>query len=151
MACLIDSMDQRLFNQKTLDTAASEAFLQDLRKWSQKLPPELRRFSTDNMFISSPADRELLVGAVHVSCVYYFAVILVTRPFLTSHVMLKLRDRKWKIPTGDAANMNTTDSTERTKITNLAQVCVDSATYMATMAHRAMEAGLLQRNMCLLK
>ncbi|KAF2757414.1 hypothetical protein EJ05DRAFT_453212 [Pseudovirgaria hyperparasitica] len=149
MSCLVDSMESRLWSSKSVECQPAEDFLHELRKWSQKLPPELRRFSSDNMFVSSPADRELLVGAAHVACVYYFAVILVTRPFLTSHIMLKLRDRARK--SHNHAVADSSASIERAKVANLAQVCVESATYMAIMAHRAMEAGILLRNMCLMK
>lgn len=144
-------MNQRLWKPETVSVWEAEAFLRDLRQWSQALPTHLRRLSNGIGDTPGVMDRERTVGAVHVSCVYYFSVILVTRPFLTSHVMLKLREQRNGLPSAGNGKNRHPDATERFKIAELADVCVDSAIYMSTMAHKAMEAGTLLKNMVLLK
>ncbi len=84
---------------------------------------------------------------MHVSCVYYFAVILITRPFLIAHHLSSLR--------GKAANQANDGGDGRDvraeKIARLAQVCVSSAMYMADMCQQVKASGYAFGNLCLVK
>lgn len=148
MCALIDALEQDIWKGNTINSTSAEAFLHELRQWSRQLPVELRRFTAENMAISNPSDREQTIGGAHVACNYYFGAILATRPFLTSHLLLKLAERGVGLQESDKPNVT---PEERLKIANLAQVCLDAATYMAKLVRRAMDAGLLLGNMCLIK
>ena len=106
------------------------------------MPPELRQITTSG---GDDANCEHVIGAVHISCLYYFAVILATRPFLVAFLTAKLRS------SGSNTFHSATTSADREKISNLAHACLDSAVYMAQTAYQAMNSGYLLGNMCLLK
>ncbi|KAG9943610.1 hypothetical protein KCU85_g8549, partial [Aureobasidium melanogenum] len=135
---MIGDMVNNLTQNGDLDVTSAESFLQRLSEWNRGLPPQLRKFEcNDNILL--PQDRELAIGRIHVACVYYFAVMLATRPFLIRHSMSKLHKK------GGMQNKQV-DAEAR-----LAEVCVDSAIFMGKMTHEALRADLLLCNMCMLK
>ncbi|KAE8320907.1 hypothetical protein BDV39DRAFT_212965 [Aspergillus sergii] len=149
---LLDNIVDTLSKGKLLDIITAEDLLMQLRKWSGSLPTTLRQFY--RAFHSSqtlePGDRQRLVGSIHVSCLYYFAVILVTRPYLIAYLTSRLRGKApdHLISDPDEASDVTL---KNNKVSKLAQVCVSSSLYMVDMCRRAKSAGLVFRNFCLLK
>lgn len=144
-ACtFLDDIFSRFCKGNRVESSWAEQILQRLRDWSQSLSLDLRHFTKQGPIDITVADREVLIGNIHVACVYYFAVILVTRPFLISHLMSQLRGKSSEtdIPP---------NATEREKIAKFSQVCIDSAIFMAQMTHNAMKSGLLLNNMSILK
>ncbi|OQD96137.1 hypothetical protein PENSOL_c017G00074 [Penicillium solitum] len=75
------------------DIVTAQNLLQRLRTWSRDLPPSLRRFSYTNGVSMAYSDRKKAFGSIHVSSLYYFAVILVTRPFLIETFMTRMRQQ----------------------------------------------------------
>ncbi|KAK6810600.1 hypothetical protein RU639_013546 [Aspergillus parasiticus] len=142
---IIDGFEHTLGKERCNTSTLTEKYLHDLRRWSHSLPTELRHISSISITNSNFENREHLLGAIQVTCLYYFAVVLATRPFLTSNIMLKLGN----CTTKSSVAAPELDGT-RTSV-HLAQVCVASATYMVKMSQAAMEAGYLLRNMCHLK
>jgi hypothetical protein len=142
VCAIIDDLQQEFAKGGISDLKAAEDYLQRLRNWSQSVPPELRQFTSAN---AVNTDSEHVIGAVHISCNYYFAVILVTRPFLISHLMSKLRG------SGTATPRQAVMSTDSEKVTKLANACLNSAIFMSQTGFQAMESGYLLGNMCLLK
>ncbi|KAJ9136596.1 putative C6 transcription factor [Pleurostoma richardsiae] len=141
-ACtLLEEIVQKLSRGHMMDVSVAETLLDKLREWSTGLPPAVRQFSVTG---GTSPDWEMLVGNMHVACVYYFAVILVTRPFLIAHLMSSLRSRS----TGQTSSM----ADERAEmVARLAQVCLGSAMYMADTCHRVKMAGYAFGNLCLVK
>ncbi|KAK6008118.1 hypothetical protein QM012_000021 [Aureobasidium pullulans] len=141
---MIGDMVNDLTEDGDLDVKSAESFLQRLGEWNRGLPSQLRRFDRkDSMLL--PQDRELAIGRIHVACVYYFAVMLATRPFFIRHAMTRLRDKAGiQHKKADAGSIES--QKER-----LAEVCVDSAIFMGKMTHEALKADLLLCNMCMLK
>lgn len=135
---------QEVGKDASSDPDRAQAFLQSLRQWIANLPAEMRS-SKNVMKPMDLRDRALVIGGVHNACVYYFAILLVTRPFLifnfTSHIAL------WQ---HDAENTSA-EGESRSKIAALAQACIDSATLMIRICHDAWQSGILLANMCLLK
>lgn len=136
----IIELEQHLGNGNSMDSSTAETFLQRLRKWNETLPVELRHFASMKTATLGPPDRELFIGATHVACTYYFTIILVTRPFLISHLVTQLRRRK-----------PSSDRPEPSHVSDLAQACLDSAMYMAKAGYVAINSNILSNNMCLLK
>ncbi|KAE8307790.1 hypothetical protein BDV41DRAFT_584082 [Aspergillus transmontanensis] len=149
---LLDNIVDTLSKGKLLDIMTAEDLLMQLRKWSGSLPTTLRQFC--HPFHSSqtlkPGDRQRLLGSIHISCLYYFAVILVTRPYLIAYLTSRLRGKApdHLISDPDEASDVTL---KNNKVSKLAQVCVSSSLYMVDMCRRAKSAGLVFRNFCLLK
>ncbi|KUL87911.1 hypothetical protein ZTR_03952 [Talaromyces verruculosus] len=131
----------------SFNTTTAEAFLQRLRQWIQGLPCDFRQISFDDEL---EVTRETAVGNIHVSCIYYFAVILTTRSFLISHLMSRLKESS--IVTPDSTSPTTAETSAQQRMSpQLAHVCISAATYMANMCEKAMLSGLLLRNMCIMK
>jgi hypothetical protein len=120
---ILDDVCIALNGPKLIDAPAAEALLARLRSWSQDLPPDLRKFTCHETFALSQSDARLIFGNVHVSSVYYFAVILVTRPFLVRHLMTGIRRRAGLTKRTPAEPADET----------LAQVCMASAIYMGQL------------------
>lgn len=128
----------------SFNITTAEAFLRRLRHWIQGLPHDFRQISFDDEL---QVTRETAVGNIHVSCIYYFAVILTTRSFLISHLMSRLKESSIIIPEPTSP---TTTGTQRAS-PQFAHVCISAATYMANMCEKAMLSGLLLKNMCIMK
>jgi hypothetical protein len=134
----------------SFDVPTAEAFLQRLRQWIQGLPRDFRRIPFDDELEAMSVTRESAVGNIHVSCIYYFAVILTTRSFLISHLMSRLKESS--IIASNPTSPTTAGSAEHQRTSpQLAHVCISAATYMANMCEKAMLSGLLLRNMCIMK
>ncbi|PCH06598.1 Transcription factor [Penicillium occitanis (nom. inval.)] len=131
----------------SFNTTTAESFLQRLRQWIQGLPRDFRQITFDD---DLEVTRETAVGNIHVSCIYYFAVILTTRSFLISHLMSRLKESS--IITPDPTSPTTAGTAAQQRMSpQLAHVCISAATYMANMCEKAMLSGLLLRNMCIMK
>ncbi|KAF2642451.1 hypothetical protein P280DRAFT_467808 [Massarina eburnea CBS 473.64] len=144
-AALLDDVCRILSRSVIIDVATAEELLQNLHLWSQNLPTCLRRFSCNNDSPLSSIDRECFFGRVHVSGIYYFSVILITRPFLIRHLMAKLR----------RDSGHETYAPINPKEADLAQVCMSSAVYMGELCRKTVAAvtasDLPFGNMCLFK
>lgn len=123
------------------DAEAAENFLQRLQKWSKALPKEIR--TTDVKGPEASLNREKSIGRMHVACVYYFAVILVTRRFLTLYLLDRIQSR--------TSSEQEPKSKLDEKTTSLAYVCLDGAVNLAQVGHNTMISNQMLKNMCLLK
>lgn len=137
-----------------LDDRTAETFFRTLRAWSQALPAELRQRprnsrSKDASVDSDPNHRQVMIGNVHLAGMYYFSVILVTRPSLVQHVIPYLRGEQLSPRPGTIGFQS--DPGESSKAMELSQACIEAATYMIQMCRDAMEARILWGNMCILK
>lgn len=142
ICALLASIEQRLSADAKLTFQEAESLLQDLKTWGSTLPAEMRCFVMEESSTSStPQGRELLAGATHIACSYYFAVILVARPFFITYLMGKLRERHPQI----APSENGEDDAK------LAEACLESAVHMTQETLKAVESGMLGENMCIQK
>ncbi|KAK1513564.1 hypothetical protein CABS01_06970 [Colletotrichum abscissum] len=73
----------------------------------------------------------MAVAKIHVSCLYYFAVTLATRPIFISSLNSQAGNKIHHPP--------------------LAAACIEAAVYLAQTCADARKAGLLERSMCILK
>ncbi|KAM5359830.1 hypothetical protein ACJZ2D_014172 [Fusarium nematophilum] len=124
--------DDTLYDQKKITTPIVEQLLQDVERWKRELPESVRNpIGVDGTSPGSSAAQNGAIGRAHISCFYYLAVMLVSRPFLISSLTAR--------PT------NTTSHSQ------LAGACLDAAMYLAQTCIEALNAGLLQGNMCIMK
>lgn len=122
-----------------LDVDTAESLVLSLQQKSRNFPSVLR--SSDNE--GSTGSRHSIIGNMHVSGAYYFSVILVTRQFLIKHIVPQLSEGSGSFQHQDLA--------EKSKIDQLADACIEAATFMAHMCHQVMRSGHLLGNMCILK
>ncbi len=145
-ACsIIAEITQTLDSESSIELNAAERFLKRLQDWSASLPNDVRRFTKSSDAPLTLLEQEQIIGNIHVACVYYFAVMLVTRPFLISYLMSFL-------PGGTPGNSEArTFSKDQPEVVNLAQACIESAMYMAQISHQALQSDILLEQMCMLK
>jgi hypothetical protein len=122
-----------------LDVDTAESLVLALQQRSRNFPSILRTSNAEELTRS----RHIILGNVHVSGAYYFSVILVTRQFLVQHVVPQLSD--------GPRSFQHNDDVGNTKIDQLANACIEAATFMAQMCHQVMRSGCLLGNMCILK
>lgn len=136
---VLEEIMHHLDHKRDVNIASIQRLLTQLRLRSQSLPSELR-FSTTEWPMSVERQRQAL-GSSTVACIYYFSVILITRPVLISLLLRKLT----------AASQGSSSHTSSPKVEEIGQVCVDAAVLMAETARSAQAAGILLQNMCMLK
>ncbi|OAL23608.1 hypothetical protein AYO22_06185 [Fonsecaea multimorphosa] len=145
-ACtIIAEITQNLDCDGSIGLNAAEEFLRRLQEWSASLPDDMRHFKKPVDQPLTLPEREQMIGNIHVSCVYYFAVMLVARPFLISLLMHQL--------TGSAGNASVVTATSEMQadVVDVAQACIDSAILMANMCYEAIQSGVLLKQMCIMK
>ncbi|KIW26353.1 uncharacterized protein PV07_09453 [Cladophialophora immunda] len=142
---IIAQITQRLDCDGSMGLSTAEEFLKRLQEWSVSLPDDMRQFKKPVDQPLALSEQEQMIGNIHVSCVYYFAVMLVTRPFLISHLMQQL--------TGNAGDGSVTIATPdaQANVIDVAQACIDSAILMANMCYEALQSGILLKQMCIMK
>ena len=141
----IIELEQQMGNGINIDSTTAESFLKRLQKWNETLPTELRHFATIKDTSLGSAERELFIGATHVACTYYFTIILVTRPFLISHLVSRIRRRRQQ------SRRLGNEQAQSPDVSDLAQACLDSAVYMAKAGYTAVSSQILSNNMRIIK
>ncbi|RFU27094.1 hypothetical protein B7463_g9244, partial [Scytalidium lignicola] len=145
-ACSItQDIVQYLYTSRNVDITSAKKCLKQLGQWKSSLPNEVCGFTQPSGTTISPVEQALVIGNIHVACVYYFSVILITRSFLISHLMLHLRRRAEQ----DLAT--TEEPSEYGDIFRLSQVCIDATIYLAQMCNDAIQSGFFLGNMCIIK
>ena len=127
---IINGIVDGLYDKKDISTPVVESLLKEIEKWSQELPK----------CVKAPAKASTVpgehmkgtIGSVHVSCLYYFAVTLVTRPILISTLTA---------PPASGALVHS----------QLASACLDAASFLVQACVDAKKANVLYGNMCIMK
>ena len=86
----IENIGQALRKGSMLDIPTAEQLLSQLRSWTDSLPNAVRHFNFEEVSSLEPEDRQSLVSSVHILCIYYFAVTLITWPLLIAYLMSRL-------------------------------------------------------------
>ncbi|KAK5102135.1 hypothetical protein LTR70_006635 [Exophiala xenobiotica] len=135
----LSSLIQQSPGKKTASIDSTERLLGGLKTWSQSLHHSLRQLA------SPTGDRKLLIGNSHIGCIYYFTVMLSTRPFFISHNIAQLQKAK------PPASNGTRPFVDYERVSKLAQVCLDAAITLANLTHRVQSQNGFLNNMCLVK
>ncbi|KAH7149193.1 hypothetical protein B0J13DRAFT_606369 [Dactylonectria estremocensis] len=129
ISTIINAAAHELYGKETVAHAAAERLLDDIDKWSRSLPEYLKTESIDASGTRTQAET---IRNVHVSCMYYFAVTLVTRPILIS-------------------TLSSRPGPETSASSQMASACLDAALYLIQVCMDAHQAHLLLGNMCIMK
>lgn len=126
---LISSIVDRVYDRKEISISLVEEFLQKLKEWGQEVPEFLHTPppSSSSVGQGDLPERKGAIGRVHVSCLYYFAVNLVTRPLLISTLTRQ--------QPADAVS------------SQLASACLEAATLVVQTCSDAHKLNLLKANM----
>ena len=130
---------QQTLGKKNARIDSVEHFLGQLKNWSQGLHPNLRQLSPAKI------DQLQLMGNVHLGCIYYFTVMLATRPYLISHIVSQLQKTK-PVPSN-----NTQSLVDPERVSKLAQVCLDAAMTLSNLTHLVYSQDGFLGNVCLIK
>lgn len=131
---VIDDINTKLYSKQDVRPAVVEQLLSSIDSWKRDFSPLLQQSSPENLLIrgdSSMDPKKGSVGIVHISCLYYFAVMLATRPLFISALTLHQQKQDEESSMGEA--------------------CLEAAKYLAQTCAEALDAGLLESNMCIMK
>ncbi|KAJ5657318.1 uncharacterized protein N7484_000967 [Penicillium longicatenatum] len=144
LSLILNEIIGRLYGDQGASIEKAEILLAKLNRWSQHLPDSLRTLA-DN---EHPDDaQKRVLGNMHVACLYHFAVILLTRPFLISTLSVRLARLHQNLSTTGPTDFPDEDPVH----SRLAAACIDSAVYMLQTCLEVHQSELLLRNMCILK
>ncbi|KAJ0279814.1 hypothetical protein COL940_006556 [Colletotrichum noveboracense] len=133
---IINEINNTLYHDKDVSASVVEHLLLKIDAWKRGLPPSLKgslhHHQPSEPESSSSSTQRVAIAKIHVSCLYYFAVTLATRPIFISSLNSNRPDAKIHHPP-------------------LAAACIDAAVYLAQTCADALKAGLLQRSMCIMK
>lgn len=122
---------KNVYEKKQISVTLVEQMLLKIEAWSHSFPNSLRKTFTVSPLSAEPTPKGT-IGSIHISCLYYFAVTLVTRPILIS----TLTDR--------SAHLTPQHF-------QLASACLDAAVYLVQACHDAYKSHFLLGNMCIMK
>ncbi|KAJ6441094.1 Fungal specific transcription factor [Purpureocillium lavendulum] len=132
IVCIINGIVDTLYDKKELSIPVVEQLLNEIETWAKGLPDCIRSPSLRGDASTAPNAHKGAIGSIHVSCLYYFAVTLATRPILISTL------------TAPPASGGLAQS-------NLASACLDAAVFLSQTCVEARRANLLYGNMCIMK
>ncbi|KAG8630860.1 hypothetical protein KVT40_002479 [Elsinoe batatas] len=138
---IVDQIVDNVYGQKGVSPATAEAFLDQLKKWSDALPEGLQ----SQGMMADPKNPAKSLSSLHLACTYYFAVTLATRPFLIT----TLTARMARLSNNN--NLHSFSVQEHPVHAELASVCVDSAVWLIRACLEAQRSGLLLANMQIMK
>ncbi|KAI6781173.1 GAL4 [Emericellopsis cladophorae] len=131
IVALINNIVDTMYDKKEITVPAVEEHLRQLGQWSQDLPDFLRTSPQPDQVQAPGVKDKGAIGRVHVSCLYYFAVTIVTRPILVATLAQQ--------PASGLVH------------TQLASACLDAAMFTIQTCSGAQKHNLLLANMCILK
>lgn len=124
---VIEAVVMEVYSRRKISPRLTEGISRELRDWSTRW---LQRLKDIMEGVSPEAQRGIVNGAYQVVCTYYYAVILVSRPFF----MVELHSRLSEGSISPAHNGLSTKS-------KLAEACIDAAILMVEPIRDAIERG----------
>ncbi|KAJ5638230.1 hypothetical protein N7490_008109 [Penicillium lividum] len=144
LSLILSEIIGRLYGDQAASIEKAEILLAKLNRWSQQLPDSLRTPAENE---NSDDAQKRVIGNMHVACLYHFAVVLLTRPFLISTLSIRLARLHQSVSTNGTSDVPEEDPAH----SRLAAACIDSAVYMLQTCLELHQSDLLMRNMCILK
>ncbi|KAI5467233.1 fungal-specific transcription factor domain-containing protein [Mariannaea sp. PMI_226] len=139
ISSIINTAAHDLYGKEAVAHADAERLLDAIDKWSQSVPECLK---SQPCFSGASTTQAETIRNVHISCMYYFAVTLVTRPIL----ILTLSSRPGlEMSTSSSSSLSSSSSSQ------MASACLDAALYLIQTCMEAHRMGYLFGNMCIMK
>lgn len=131
---IIDDINAKLYGEQDVRPEVVEQLLQAIDAWKRDYWPSLNQsvpWTFSALGDTSMDTSKGSVGVVHVSCLYYFAVMLATRPVFISGLTVRNERQNHE--------------------SAMSEACLDAAMFLAQTCVEALDAGLLESNMCIMK
>ncbi|KAB8231336.1 uncharacterized protein BDW43DRAFT_282791 [Aspergillus alliaceus] len=138
----IESTINKVYSKQTISLGVLQGLATELRERSLALPKSFCTPASSSRN-ASLQDRQWNLRNAHVTCSYYFAMMLLTRPFLITYLRAKFSLRPSEATTWIPKGVSS-------EISDGAAACVDSATYTIQLLHELLEANVLYKNMPLI-
>ncbi|RMZ81866.1 hypothetical protein DV738_g2078, partial [Chaetothyriales sp. CBS 135597] len=122
---IISSAVEKLYAKRTVSSKVAEDLLERIEVWRCSMPADFWDITSQSQLLP----RESL-AALHISSLYYFAVTIITRPFLISTL---------------------TAETDNVSHIQFSAACVDAALYMVETSYCVLQNKLLLGQMCIMK
>lgn len=131
---VIEAIVLEVYSRRKISPRLTEGISRELRDWSERW---LQRLKDAIEGISPQGQPGLVNGACHILSSYYYAVILVSRPFLMVELHRRLSDG-CSSAAGNGGGLMTGKS-------KLADACIDAAILMVEPIQGLIERGLMAR------
>ena len=131
---IIDEINTKLYGEQDVRPVMVEQLLQAIDTWKRDCLPSLQRSTPGISVLAGDLSIDAQkgsVGRVHISCLYYFAVLLATRPVFIAALTLQRGQKEQESPMSEA--------------------CLDAAMFLAQTCVEALDVDLLESNMCIMK
>lgn len=145
LSWLINDVMSNFYQRETVTIEAAQLYMEKIDMWLENLDESLSL--NDKPANVDPEAWAQVVGSLHVSCFYHFAVTLICRPFLIQQLRRRLAPGK-SANDGNDSNLGFEDGPE---VADLAEKCVTAARYMAETCAEVLQAGFFKESMPLLK
>lgn len=140
---IVEKIGTKVYKHKTISVQVAESIASQLREWSSNLPRELRESST-TQGSSGIESQGLVLAKANVAFGYYYAMMLLMRPFLIFHLKSRL-DPESAAASGQSNVLSSALNSEKS-----ADACIDSAVYMLDLMHKLLRSQMLFKNMTIM-
>ncbi|KAH8900952.1 hypothetical protein GQ53DRAFT_604734, partial [Thozetella sp. PMI_491] len=130
---IIEAIVLEVYSRRKISLQLTEGISRELRDWSTRWLQRLK----DVISAGSPSDEGLLNGACQVLATYYYAVILVSRPFLMYELHRRLSDG---YPSASFGRSGLVSGKSK-----LADACIDAASLMIDPIQDLITRGQMSR------
>lgn len=135
---IVEKIKGEIYQNRRFSIPLAEALSSQLREWSARLPNKLQEFTATQEHSDSQGE---LLAKSSVAFSYYYAMILLMRPFLVVHIKSRLK----LMDSGFLGQCH--DSSAARKVMKFAHACLDSAIYMLELMSKLLGSGSLFKNM----
>jgi hypothetical protein len=129
---IMETIVVEVYSKRKISLRQTEGISVDLREWSTRWLPSLKTTVAKAMSVEKAAE---LNGVCQVISTYYYAVILVSRPFLM-HELYR------RISVGPEATTAASSGLTSAKA-RLASACIDAASLMVDPVHDLIQRGIM--------
>jgi hypothetical protein len=141
---IIERAVNKVYTKETVSLGILQSLTRELQEKSINLAKAFYTPADDTRYNPEHA-QQLNLRNAHVSCSYYFAMMLLTRPFLITS--LRAKSSMEHVGSGQSHGLNNNGGSISSEIFSGAMTCVDSATYTVQLLHELLTANMLFNNM----
>lgn len=130
---IVESVVLEIYSKRKISLQLTEGVSHQLREWSGRWLPKLKHVLARQQTTDS-GDIAVMSGACQVLSTYYYAVMLVSRPFLMYELCRRLSD----VPAAPSSPRTLTSGKSK-----LADACIDAASLMVDPILNLIDRGVL--------
>ncbi|EAU33154.1 predicted protein [Aspergillus terreus NIH2624] len=143
---IIERAVNKVYTKETVSLGILQSLTRELQEKSINLAKAFYTPADDTRYNPEHV-QQLNLRNAHVSCSYYFAMMLLTRPFLITSLRAKSSMEHVGSGQSHGLNNNGVGGSISSEIFSGAMTCIDSATYTVQLLHELLTANMLFNNM----